>query len=76
MVENFSAGNAEEPPEYIEESANPATSVHAAVVMDGNMSEGDTDLSSMRRYGAEGSIDCVVRQSFEFCRFSMFSMLI
>jgi len=46
-AEHLSAG-AQSPPR-VEDSANPATSVHAAVVMDGNLSEGDTDLSSMRR---------------------------
>ncbi|XP_075263803.1 uncharacterized protein LOC142355567 [Convolutriloba macropyga] len=40
-------------PPQVQESANPATSVHAAVVMDGNLSEGDTDLSSMRRDRSE-----------------------
>jgi len=35
-------------PRHLQTSPNPATSVHATVVMDGNISEGDTDLSSMR----------------------------
>eukprot|EP00873_Tetraselmis_striata_P018637 jgi/Tetstr1/438901/TSEL_027409.t1 len=37
------------------EPANPATSVHATVVMDGTLSEGETDHSSMRQ-GIEGNM--------------------
>lgn len=42
-----------------EEHVNPATSVHATVVMDGTLSEGETDLSSMRQ-GIEGNIGSLV----------------
>lgn len=41
------------------EPANPATSVHATVVMDGTLSEGETDHSSMRQ-GIEGDMGSLV----------------